>query len=128
MVLRRRASRARGSAKIDQFPLHFSLFPYPLPFSTPATQARWIGSAYFHSVVPKINAKGGVKFLKKEKLTGRKKETKIQEADVESNILLTATLKMKCCYSNQFVKDWSEILKVRETKAIQFSRRQECLE
>ena len=33
-------------------------------------------------------------------------------------------MKMKCCYSNQFVKDWSKILKVRETKAIQFSRRQ----
>ena len=83
--------------------------------------------------MPKINAKGGVNFFKEIKInaTYKKKRklfkqqepiylklTEIQEADVESNILLTATMKMKCCYSNQFVKDWSEILKVRETKAI----------
>ena len=40
-------------------------------------------------------------------------------------ILLTATMKMKCCYSNQFVKDWCEILKAHQTKAIPFSSRQE---
>ena len=40
-------------------------------------------------------------------------------------ILLTATMKMKCCYSNQFVKDWCEILKAHQTKGMPFSSRQE---
>ena len=52
-------------------------------------------------------------YKKKRKLFKQQEQIYINLTEIRTQmlriILLTATMKMKCCYSNQFVKDWSEM-------------------